>query len=134
MSTSRERMLRRFSEEIKREQVSLIDSGKRSIAQVSRELEVSRRSIYCWLKKYSLTYQSQTRIIVEKKSYQNKVKELEARLKEVEAALGRKQIELEFLEKLVELSEQEHGIEIRKKGYTRPLSGSDKTDLPEDGG
>ena len=96
-------------------------------------MEVSTTAIYKWMAKYSLTYQRQHRIIVEKKSHQNKVKELERQLKELQAALGRKQMQVDYLEKLIDITESEQGLDIRKKGVQPPLSGSESTEGNTDG-
>jgi transposase-like protein len=130
MSTVSERQRRRFSEEIKREVVKRVEKREQSLLSISRELEVSPSAIYKWLAKYSVTYQKQHRVIVEKKSYQSKVKQLEDRLKDLEAALGRKQMHIDFLEKLIDIAEREEGMSIRKKGEQPPLNGSDSTGKP----
>ena len=128
MSTKAERQRRRFSEEIKLEAVRRIEKKEQSVLSIGRELDVSHTSVYKWLRKYSLTYQKQHRVIVEKKSYQSKVKQLEKQLKELEAALGRKQMRIDYLEKLIEIAEQEEGLDIRKKGGQPPLNGLGNTD------
>lgn len=128
MSTRKERQRRRFSEEIKKEVVKRIDRGEQSISSVRRELEVSFTTIYRWLGKYSVTYRKQERLIVEKKSYQSKVKQLESELEALQAALGRKQLQIDYLEKLIDLAEAEQKIDIRKKAKPQLLSGSDSLD------
>ena len=128
MSTREERQRRRFSEGVKRDSVVRIDKGEISRIGLSRELEVSTTTVYKWLEKYSVTYIKSHRIIVEKKSTGSKVKELERQLKELEAALGRKQLQIDYLEKLIEISEASEGIEIRKKGDMRRLNGSEGTE------
>ena len=42
------------------------------------------------------------------------MQELEAKNKELEAALGRKQIQLDYLEKMIELAKTELDIDIKK--------------------
>jgi transposase len=128
MSTREERQRRRFSEAIKRDYVKRLDAGKMGISELSRELEVSRSSIYKWLAKYSVSYRKQHRVVVEKKSQESKVKRLEQQLKELQAALGRKQMKIDYLEKLIEISEIEDGIDIRKKGKIKHLSGFENID------
>ena len=128
MSTVEERLRRRFSESIKQEAVGRIDRGEQSIASVSRELDVSTSAIYKWLAKYSVTYRKQHRMVVEKDSQENRIKRLETRIEELQAALGRKQLRVDYLEKLIEISEEEEGIDILKKAELRPWSGSESTD------
>lgn len=133
MSTERERRRRRFSEGVKRESVSRIEKGKIRISALCAELDVSRASVYRWLSKYSLTYGTPYRIIVEKKSQTNKVKELQLQLKELEAALGRKQMQVDYLSKLIELTEAEEGIEILKKDERPRSNGSGNKRKPKPG-
>lgn len=128
MSTREERQRRRFSEQIKKEVVKRIDRGEQSVSSARRELEVSFTTIYRWLSKYSVTYRKQERVIVEKKSYQSKVKQLESDLEALQAVLGRKQLHIDYLEKLITIAESEQGIDIRKKAEFQPSSGSVNTD------
>ena len=102
--------------------------GKQSVLSVSRELGVSTTAIYKWLNKYSVTYRKQTRMIVEKKSHKNRIENLESRIKELEAALGRKQCKIDYLDKLIDITEDAEGISIRKKDEPRRLNGSGQTE------
>jgi molecular chaperone GrpE (heat shock protein) len=56
-----------------------------------------------------------------------KTKELEERIAELEAALGRKQMEIDFLKKRMEISEEELEKNHKKKLSTKPSTGSGKT-------
>jgi transposase len=116
-----------FSKELKLKVVKDIESGKATIAQVCREFSVSDVSVYNWLNKYSKFHKQGAAIIVELKSETYRSKELEKKLKDLEAALGRKQLEVEFLNKLIELASNDLGIDIKKKPYARPSTGSGST-------
>lgn len=117
------RATRVFSTELKQSIVKDIEQGKVSIAAVCREYTVSHVSVYKWLNKYSSYLQKGVKLVMELSSEGYRSKELERRLKDIEAALGRKQIEVEFLEKLIELANQELGIDIKKKSFTSPSIG-----------
>ena len=54
------------------------------------------------------------RVVEITESSDRKVKALEERIKELERALGRKQIQLDYCEKLIELACEEYGIDIKK--------------------
>ena len=56
-----------------------------------------------------------------------KSKELEKRVKELEAALGRKQLEVDFLNRLIEQGKEELGVDLKKKSFTPPSDGSKET-------
>ena len=94
------RASRVFSEALKKKVVKDIESGKATVLQASREYSVSFQAIYEWLNKYSRHLQSSKRIVVEMKSESYKTRELEKRIQELEAALGRKQLEVDFLNKM----------------------------------
>ena len=103
------------------------DRSRVSIAQACREYQVSDVSVYKWLNKYSSYLQKGAKLVVELSSEGYRSKELEKRLKEVEAVVGRKQMEIDFLEKLIELANEELKIDIKKKLYTKRSTGSGPT-------
>ena len=113
-----------FSESLKRKIVKDLEQGKFTVAQASRDYSVSFQSIYNWLEKYSTLYDKQVRIVVEEKSESLRSNELEKENKELQAALGRKQLEVEFLNKLIERAGDELGVDIKKKLSTTPSTGS----------
>ena len=121
------RQVRFFSEAIKKKSVADIEGGKATVLAVSRELGTSFQTVYNWLNKYSRHLQSSKRIVVEMESEAYKTKELEKRIQELEAALGRKQLEIDFLNKIIEKGEEELGIDLKKKSFTPPFSGSEAT-------
>lgn len=121
----REKRQRRvFSETVKRQVVKDIEEGKASIASVCRELLVSDVSVYNWLHKYSRFLQKGVKLIVEQQSEVYRSKELAQELKEVQAALGKKQLQVDFLEKLIELANEELGTDLKKNYSSKPSMNS----------
>lgn len=125
--TKKRQARRTFSEELKIKVVKDIESGKATIAQVCREFLVSDVSVYRWLNRYSKFHKKGATMIVELKSEAYRSKELEKKIKDLEAALGRKQLEVEFLNKVIELASDDLGIDIKKKHHTRQSTGSAST-------
>jgi transposase-like protein len=124
-----------FSESVRRTIVVDIESGKCSVSQASQELRVTRNTIYRWIHRYSRYLKNQMVFVVEDKSQAYRTKELEQKLKELEAALGRKQLEIDFLNKLIEIAEKESGVIIKKNSSNSHLDGSNhkkanNTDTP----
>ena len=115
---------RRFSEEIKKKIVHDIESGLATVLQSSRELLTSEKTIYSWIYKYSRYLKKNRVMVIEDKSESYRTKELEKRLKEAEAALGRKQMEIDFLNKLIEFANEEFKIDIKKNLSNGPSPGS----------
>ena len=113
-----ERRNRYFSEELKRRVVDELDRKLVTMAQVCREYQVSDTSVYKWKDKYSVMAKKQIKMVVEPESDTLKIAQLRNQIKEMEQLLGRKQIHIEFLEKMIELAEDEFNIDIKKKGNT----------------
>ena len=55
------------------------------------------------------------------------MKELEARIKELESAVGRKQMKIDYLEKMMEIAKEELDIDIKKNFATPQSTGPGKT-------
>ena len=112
---------RRYSEEFKKQIVADFESGKYSVPQLEKLHSISNSLIYGWIYKFSTFNEQGYRVVEMKDSSAKKMKDLEVRNKELEAALGRKQIQLEYLEKMIELAKTELDIYI-KKNYNTPQS------------
>ena len=121
--TSRERQSRYFSPEFKKRKVLELERNLVTIAEVSREYQVSSTAIYKWIYKYSKMRKKQERQVVESKSDTKKLEELRRKVKELEQMLGQKEAEVMILNKMIELTEEETGMDIKKKGLKR-LHGS----------
>ena len=120
------RMSRNFGEKFKKDMVQRIENNEYSVRDISELYGVSTTAIYKWVYKYSILYQQGYRQIVEPMSSTKKVKELQERIKELERAVGQKQMKVDFLEKLIEIADAEPGIDIKKKAGSAPKSGSGK--------
>jgi transposase len=119
-----ERRRRNFSEEFKRKKVSEIEQKTTTIAEVTREYEVSETSVRNWIIKYSINNRRGVRVIVEAESDTRKILEYKARIAELERIIGQKQVLIDFKDKVIELAEEEYGIDIKKKWENKLLSGS----------
>jgi hypothetical protein len=60
-------------------------------------------------------------------SSKQKLKELQKRISELERIVGQKQLNIDFLEKMIEIAKNEYGIDIKKNFDTPPSTGSEKT-------
>ncbi len=67
------------------------------------------------------------RQIVERKSDTRKIQELRERIKELERAVGQKQMMIEFKDKMIELAEETYGVDIKKKLSSKLSSGTGPT-------
>lgn len=125
--TVRERRNRYFSEEFKRKKVGEIERCATSVSEVSREYQVSRTAVYAWMRQYSNMRKKQERLVLESLSDTRKIKALKERVAELERIVGQKQIQIEFFDKMIELAEEEYGVDIKKKCSTKPSGGSGRT-------
>lgn len=116
-----------YSEEFKKELVSLFESGKFSVMQLEKLYGVSETSIYRWIYKYSNFNKKGYRVVEKKQSSSQKLKELEERNKELEQIIGQKQIQIDYLEKMIEIAKDDLGIDIKKNSNTPQSGGSGKT-------
>jgi transposase-like protein len=119
---------RHFGSKFKKDIVNSIERNEFSVQEVSSLYSVSRTSVYKWIYKYSILYKKGYKQIIEPMSSTKKIKELQNRIKELEQVVGQKQIKLDYLEKLIEISETDLGIDIVKKKNSKPSSGSGKTE------
>jgi transposase-like protein len=118
---------RRFSEEFKKSIVSDFESGKFSVPQLERLHNIGNSSIYEWIYKYSRSNERGQRIVEMKDSSTNKLKALEQRIKELERTIGQKQIQIDYLEKMIDIAKGELNIDIKKNSSTPQSSGSERT-------
>lgn len=105
---------RRFSEELRKQIVGQVERKELTVAQVIREYAVSRTSVYNWLYRYSRTLKKGTRLVMEKDSQEKNSEELKQRIKELEAALGRKSLEADLYRVIVDLASDELKIDLKK--------------------
>ncbi len=71
------------------------------------EHQVSYQSVYTWLYKYSPYHEQKCTLVVQMKSEETKNSELQKRVAELERVVGQKQLEIDFLNKLLEIGSSE---------------------------
>jgi len=118
---------RRFSEEYKKSVVREFERGKFTVLELSHLHHVHFQTVYNWIYRYSKSNNSSVHIVEMKSSSTKKVKDLEARIKELERIVGQKQMNIDFLEKMIEIAKDEMGIDIKKNFSTPRSDGSDST-------
>ena len=102
--------------------VGQVERGEFSVAQVMREYQVAKQTVYNWLYKYSGNLKKGTRMVMEKDSQERSTQELRNRIKELEAALGRKSLEADLYRLIVEKASDEYRVDL-KKSFGDRLSG-----------
>jgi transposase len=120
----RERRTRYFSNSFKQKKVSEIERNLVTISELCAEYQVSRTAVYQWIYKFSKMRKKKEKQVVESKSDTRKIAELQQKIKDLERLVGQKQVEVEFLNKMIELTEEDLNIDIKKKGSFKPSSGT----------
>ena len=115
-----------FSADFKKEKVKEIEKGVLSITTLCKLHSVSRTSVYKWIYLYS-TVEKGVKTVIQMESEQHKTLYLQQRLAELERIIGQKQMEIDFLNKTLEISSEEVGYDLKKKYAQQHLNGLENT-------
>jgi transposase-like protein len=116
-----------FTEEVKKKAVKDLISKRTTMNALMAEHQISRQTVYKWLYKYSPYHEQKCTLVVQMKSEETKNSELQKRVAELERVVGQKQLEIDFLNKLLEIGSSELGFDLKKNFSTPPSSGTDGT-------
>ena len=112
------RQRRIHSEELIKARVKDLVEKRITIRELMGLYNVSRTTVYNWLYKYS---PQDTTFVVQMESEATKTKHLMQRVAELERIIGQKQMEIDFLNKLIEIGNEELEFDI-KKNFSAKLS------------
>ena len=115
-----------YSDEFKQEIVNLFESGTHSVYQLEKLYGLSNPMIYRWIYKFSTFNEKGQRVVEMKESNTQKLKELEQKIKSLEQIVGQKQIQIEYLEKMIDIAKDELNIDIKKNSNTPQSSGLER--------
>ncbi len=124
----RVRHFRKFSEDFKLKIVHDYESGQYSIAELGKIYDIAKPVIYRWIYKYSAYNKKSIQVVEMKDSQFEKIKRMEARIKELERAVGQKQMNIDYLEKMIELANEHYDIDIKKNSNTLLYGGFKTTE------
>ncbi len=127
--TPNERQRRRFSDSFKLQKVREIETGQTKISEICSQYQVSHTAVRKWINKFGIMKDKQERLIVETKSDTRLLLELKQRIAELERIVGQKQIQIDFRDKMIDLAEEEYGVDIKKKYSLKPSSTSGNTEI-----
>jgi transposase-like protein len=116
-----------FSEDLKRKAVKELVCKRSTVKQLMAEYQVSAQTVYRWLYKYSPYHDGKCTLVVQMKSEETKNNELRQRLAELERIVGQKQLEIDFLNKLLEIGSSELGFDLKKNFSVPRSNGSGST-------
>jgi transposase-like protein len=104
---------RYFAPEVRQAIVAEIDAGM-SKAEAARKYQVSQTTVFKWVQLYSPHHTPRVVTVVESASQTSRVKELELELRNAYAAIGRKDCQLVYQDKLFEAAQKELGYDLKK--------------------
>ena len=112
----------RYSEAFKLKVVNEIERGKYNINQAGKLYGINGGStIYYWLKKYGVNHKLCKVVRIEMPGEINRIKELEAEVKQLKVALADEHLARVAFETLVDIAKEDYGLDLKKKVGT-PLS------------
>ena len=120
----RVKRFRRFSEDFKLKIVNGYESGEFTVLEMAKIYDLYPKVIYEWIYKYSKYNKQSIQVVEMKDSQAQKMKQLEARIKELEQAVGQKQMNIDYLEKMIDLAKEHYDIDIKKNSNTLHCGGS----------
>jgi transposase-like protein len=112
--TTEERRRRRFSEEFKKAQVELIESGKATITQIGKMYQVKPDNVSRWVKKYGLR-DLPKKIVISHGEEFDRIRELERENQKLLEQIGRQQVALVYKTELIRLAKERLGDDFEKK-------------------
>ena len=116
-----------FSEEFRKTCVKEYETGQFSVLELSKLYQIQTTVIYRWIHKYSAYNKRRIKVVEMADSSKQKLKELQKRIADLERIVGQKQLNIDFLEKMMEIAKEQYGIDIKKNSDTPPSAGSEKT-------
>lgn len=119
------RQLRIFSTELKKKLVEQIELKRLNIQDVVYLYHTTKQSVYRWLREYSTLSRNGTKMVLESESHDSKLDKLREHIDDLERSVGRKQLEIDFLNKVIEICSSELGYDVKKKCTTSHLNGID---------
>ena len=118
-----EKYNRTFSESFKRKKNKEILENRLTVREVSELYEVSRTAVYNWLRQYS-PLERGVKQVIQMESEALRTKRLKEQIAELERVIGQKQLEIDYLQKTIELASEEVGYDLKKKYAPPSLNGS----------
>ncbi len=119
-----------FSESYKKSRVKEYESGQLTVREIAQLYGIGYQTVYLWIYKYSSYNKKSLKVVEHKDSNKYRLKQLQDRIKALEQIIGQKQIQVDYLEKIIELAKIELEIDLKKNFDTLQSNGSGSTEDP----
>lgn len=114
--------VRRYSEAFRKTVVKEYEAGE-SVEELRRRYGIGgTMTIQKWVKKYGVAGLRHEVVVMQRAEEQKREKQLEARIKELEAALSQLTLDKLMLETTLEVASERYGEDVKKKCAPRSLS------------
>jgi transposase len=127
VSKEKSNSIKVFSEDFKKSKVNELLEKRITVSQLCKLYDVSRTAVYKWLFKYSPLQEKKVKLVVEMESESNKTMLLQQRVAELERIIGQKQLEIDYLDKVLEIGSDEMGFDLKKNFSAKLSNGSGST-------
>lgn len=118
----------RYSESFKLHVVSEIESGDLTIEGARRRYGIKGgATVQKWLRRYGKNHLLGKVVRVERPEEKDRVKELEAKVRELESALAQSQVKLFAYESLIEVAEEHYDADFKKNFGARQSANASKS-------
>lgn len=114
------RAVRKFSKTFKKAIVSEYSKGEFSVGELCKIHNLHSTSIYSWIYEFGDIKKPKKVIIEMEKSSTKKLSDYEKKIGELERALGKKQVELDYYIKLIEVASDHYGEDLKKSLDIKP--------------
>ena len=127
------RVFIRYSESFKLQVVSEIESGSLTIEGARRRYDIrGGATVQKWLCRYGKNHLLGKVVRVERPEEKDRIKELEAKVRELESALAQSQVKLFAYESLVEVAEKHYKADFKKNFGAKQFANALKGDKEEE--
>lgn len=110
---------RKFSKEFKLQIVREFESHQFTALELSKLHNIHNSLIYRWIRQYSSNQQPQSVIVEMKNSSTNQLKAYRDKIKELERIVGKKQIEIDFLNQIIDCADEHYQTDLKKTLNTK---------------
>src|SRR6187549_2952336 len=97
------RATRVFTEEFKKTCVKEYETGQFTVLELSKLYQIQRILLYRWIYRYSSYNKRRIKVVEMADSSKKRLKDMQQRIDELERIVGQKQLNIDFLEKMIEL-------------------------------
>lgn len=114
--------VRRYSEAFRKTVVKEYEAGE-SVEELRRRYGIGgTTTVQRWVKKYGVAGLRHEVVVMQRADEQKREKQLEARIKELEAALSQLTLDKLMLETTLEVASERYGEDVKKKCAPKSLS------------